>query len=324
MTQPSHIFIVGSYRSGTSVLRQTLNRSPEVAICGESHFFCSPRTITSLAKYVSNRPENTLTGIEETRLAKNLPPGSWQAISKAGNISTDTGAERVVDYLYRERPNFWSWLADHVDRPEFLRRLLASERTPRALFDLLMACYAGDEPIRGEKTPDHVYAVPTLLTWFPQAKVIHTFRDLRAIFVSERDKKFVQDGVPWRYRLFRRSPLIFEMYISSNVIVNWLRLAQLHEQYQKRYPNNYYLCRFEDMVSNPAVELKKICDFLEIDFTQAMLQQSFQNSSLVPRNQAQGFDKSAAERWRTHLHPTTHKWLVWWSKKQLQAFGYPP
>jgi hypothetical protein len=319
VTQPSHIFIVGSYRTGTSILRQTLNRSKDVAICGETHFFCSPRTITSFMNYLSNRVEDVVT---ETRLTKNLPAGSWQDLSRVGDISTDAGARRVVDYVYRDRPGVWSWVADHVDRTEFLGRLLASDRTDRALFDLLLALYAGDKPIRGEKTPDHAHAVPMLMAWFPQAKVIHTFRDLRAIFVSERNKKLVQPGVPWRYRLIRRSALTFEMYISSNIIANWLRLAQLHQQYQKRYPQNYYLCRFEDLVNQPRVELQKVCDFVEIDFTEAMLQQSFQNSSFAPRNQAQGFDNSAAERWRRHLHPLTNRWLLWWSRKRLQEFGY--
>ncbi|HXV99711.1 MAG TPA: sulfotransferase, partial [Anaerolineae bacterium] len=105
MTQPSHIFIVGSYRSGTSILRQTLNRSNDVAICGETHFFCSPRTITSLLNYLSNRVEDVVT---ETRLTKNLPAGSWQDLSRVGDISTDAGAGRVVEYIYRDRPGIWS------------------------------------------------------------------------------------------------------------------------------------------------------------------------------------------------------------------------
>lgn len=38
MAQPSHIFVVGSPRTGTNIMRRVLNASEEVAICGETHF----------------------------------------------------------------------------------------------------------------------------------------------------------------------------------------------------------------------------------------------------------------------------------------------
>ncbi len=40
----------------------------------------------------------------------------------------------------------------------------------------------------GEKTPTHYKYVPTLLEWYPEAKIIHTFRDPRAILVSQLKK----------------------------------------------------------------------------------------------------------------------------------------
>jgi hypothetical protein len=243
-------------------------------------------------------------------------------VSPAARAS-DSGARRVVDHICEGRPAFWGTAADQIDRAEFARRLLASDRTERSLFELLMALYAGGKPILGEKSPHHIHYVPTLLEWFPQAKVIHTLRDLRAIFVSQRQKKSKQENVPRRHRLFRNSALSYEVYMGLNISIHWLRLAQLHHQYRQCYPNNYYLCRFEDLVTDPERHLRKLCTFLDIDFNQAMLQQSFQNSSLTERHQAQGFDALATARWRQHLHPLTNKWLIWWSKKQLTEFGYP-
>lgn len=321
MAQPSHIFIVGSYRSGTSLLRHVLNHSKDVAISGESHFFGSPRTVTNFLKCLLHRPEY-VSERYESRLLKDRPPGSRQVLAQAGDLTTETGAKQIVEYIYTARPNFWGWLAEHIPQEEFLTSVLESDRTDRALFDLLMECYARGRPIRGEKTPDHIHAVPTLLKWFPRAKVIHTFRDLRAIFVSERNKKLRQARPPLRYRAIRQSKSAFEVYISINVITNWLRLVQLHRQYVEQYPQNYYLFKYEDAINDPAFQIKKLCNWLEIDFTPEMLQHSYQNSSVTQPQHMQGFDPLAAERWRDHLHTYTNRWLVFWSKGHLKDFGY--
>lgn len=324
MAQPSHIFVVGIHRSGTSVLRNTLNCSEDIAICGETHFFGSPRTGSVLLEYVLNRPEKVKDRSISFLREKPAKPGSRQAFARVGDVSTDIGAKKVVDYIYNSHPTFWRWIAEHVDREEFLCRYLESDRTDRSLFDLLMTFYANanGKSIRGEKTPKHIYHVPTLLEWFPNAKIVHMFRDLRAVFISTQKKALKRPGVSLRRRILQPSRLTYEVHLSINLTIRWLRIAQLHYQYQRLYPKSYYLCKFEDLVSDPRTHLRRVCDFLEIDFTETMLKQPFQNSSLIPRHQAQGFDATAADRWRKHLHPVTNKWLVRWSKKHLLEFGY--
>jgi hypothetical protein len=186
-----------------------------------------------------------------------------------------------------------------------------------------MGFYAGNKPLRGEKTPPHIYQVPTLIEWFPDAKIIHTFRDPRAIFVSI--KKMVNK--PYygsrRYRQFRKSGLVFDLYLLLTVVITWLRIARLHHQYQQLYPHNYYLSKYEDLIKDPAVQLKQLCDFLAIDFSEDMLQQTVVNSSFVSSSdQMQGFDTAAIDRWQKHLHPVANKWITLWGKKQLLEFGY--
>lgn len=299
MAQPSHIFIVGSYRTGTSLLRRSLNCSKDVSLGYETHFF--------------KHKHLTLRGYRDD-------------FREAGDISTDAGVKAVVDYIYQiPRPGFWGWFKESVDRQEFLQRLLASDRTERTLFDLTLIFYANGKPIRGEKTPSHIYDVPTLLEWFPKAKIIHTFRDPRAIYVSNKKKRAAQKNVTLLHRLVKQSDTIFEMFLSLNVLITWLRIVRLHHLYERRYPNNYYFLRYEDLVNDPCTHLKKLCDFLEIDFTEAMVEQTVVNSSFVPRqDQVPGFDTSAVDRWRNHIHPFVNKWFILWCKKHLLEFGYQP
>lgn len=297
MSLPSHVFVVGSGRSGTTLMVRILNASDDVAICGE------------------------------TRLLKKGPlrPGFRRAFSKLGDITTVTGATRVVDHIYhgiRER-SFWDWIRLHVDQEQFLQSFLQSDRSDRALFDLVMALYADGKPVRGEKTPAHIYCVPTLLSWFPRAKVIHMLRDPRAVFVSKRLRIAEKRWDAPEYRLIRGSAFALDLYLSLAIANSWLGCIRRHQRYSNEFPERYYLMRFEDLVAEPGPSLTDLCGFLGIGLSEPMLAQRVVNSSFgLPRIWPDGFDASASERWRSHIPPAVDRWLVALFRRYLLEFGY--
>jgi len=296
MAKPSHIFIVGSFRTGTTLLRYMLDSSAEVGICNETRF---------------------VSGGFFRR-------GSRYRLTKVGDLSTETGAKKIIDFIYADKmPKAFRQVMRNVSKEEFLQALLESDRTDRALFDLTMRFYANGKPILGEKTPAHIYQVPLLMEWFPNAKIIHTLRDPRAIFVSQRRKMLTLENVDKHYRILRKSEMALGIAVFLQVLLNWLRVVRLHRRYQKRYPDSYHFVRFEDLVSDPEPTLKQVCDFLEIDFSEDMLNQPVVGSSFVPRKtETQGVDTSTIDRWRNHLHPVIDKSFVFWCKKYLLDFGY--
>lgn len=303
MAKPEYIFIVGLGRTGSTLTRQILNTSEEIGLGSESHFF------RDLPRFLIQRR-----------------PSFCEQIAKVGDIATDSGAEKVVNFIFNTTDrhySFWNMGAKNIDRDGFLWRLLNSDRSERALFDLAMAFHAGSKPIRGEKTPAHIFFVPTLLEWYPNAKVIHTFRDPRAIYTSSR-KKAAKKTYPLIRTILRKLGLIFELYSSMQVILPWLQVIKLHDQYRKQFPGSYYLSRYEDLVCDPEGSVRKMCDFLEIDFTEEMLQQSVINSSYTPGGQVKGFDLVAIDRWREHLDPLLQRWFLMWCRKPLAEFGYQP
>jgi hypothetical protein len=299
MQEPGYIFIVGMPRTGTTLTRHILNRSKDICIGGESRFFEGTR-----------------------RLGFETRPSFRKQIAQVGDISTDVGAERVVDYIYSiHKNNFWGRIAKNVDREEFLYKVLASDRSERSFLDLAMSFYANGKPFRGEKTPAHIYRVPTLFEWFPNTKIIHMFRDPRAIYISQQ-KKHQESKSLLMNSILRRTRLVFEFLESAHFMVAWLRVIRLHYQYQQQYPKRYYLLKYEDLISDPRTTSQNLCKFLEIDFTEEMLQQTVINSSFLPSNQVQGFDTQAIDRWRRYMHPMIQKWFALWSKKHLLEFGY--
>ncbi len=299
MSKPTHIFIVGLSRTGTTLTRESLNSSHEVGIGGESMFFGDRRVLGLVRR-----------------------EGYRDKFARVGDLTTDEGAKRIVDYIYGVNPkHFWGKIASRVDRDEFTRCLLATDRSERALLDLGMTCHAGNKLIRGDKTPAHLYAVPTLLEWYPKAKVIHCFRDPRAVYISNK-RKYENRQLPRLSAMARRTDLFFELYASLDVALAWLRAIRLHREYRQRYSGQYYLSKFEDLLLTPRESLEKLCRFLEIPFQESMTEQLVLNSSFLPKRQRAGFDTSAISRWRQYLHPIINRWFALWCGKHYAEFGY--
>jgi hypothetical protein len=297
-----HIFIVGHGRTGSTLTRQILNSSDCVGIGGESHYL-----------------------IDSTSLGLQARPSMRKQLARVGDLTTDEGARKVVDHLFSIRERrfiFWNFAAKKVDREDFLRRLLdlPSAQRERGLFTLAMDVHAAGKPVRGEKTPAHIFFVPELLEWFPNAKIIHTFRDPRAIFSSRKKKAESAGRRPGKAGL-RRLGVTFQLVSSLHVIANWRRIENCHRRYQEQFPGRYTLLKYEDLVLQPEATLENLCRFLDIPLTQSMLLQTVVNSSFVPDGAA-GFETGAITRWRKHMDPLVQRWFKFWLGPQLRNYGY--
>jgi hypothetical protein len=306
--KPDYVFIVGVSRTGTTLLLQIFNKCPEMAVCRES-FFLGHQFRWEGIRYLIRR--------------------------RVGDLSDDTNVYKLIDFLYAGRfrrctQGYWHWLRRRTDRKAFLEKVLAArDRSDRTIFAIMMEIHgdwqqqkranAHDNLILGEKTPSHIYHVPTLLEWFPNSRIIHTFRDPRGIFASELRRRRAQPtGFPYR-QLHRTGPL-FTLCILLQVTYAWLRAAKLHFRYERLYPDKYYLLRFEDLVTNPEKSTKMLCDFLAVDFQDAMLEQKVWSRGF--REGQAGFDNQAADRWKEVNPPWINSWFLFWGRGQLQALGY--
>ena len=295
----THVFIVGLPRTGTTLTRNILNRSPLVGLGGESHFFATRR-----------------------RMGLARRPGVMDELAQAGDPRTDEGVCAVVDAIFARRGrNFWGRIAAGAGGEEFGRALRASDRTPRAILDLALAHYAAGRPIRGEKTPAHLNAVPELLRWYTGARVIHCLRDPRAVYVSNR-RKYGDERLTRVGRLARRLGPLFELYAGLDVALQFRRAVRLHHRYEREYGGRYTLIRFEDLVRAPQETVEQLCAFVGIPFEPDMLDQVVANSSYLPKGSAAGIDPEAVDRWRGHLSPLVDRWMRLWAGRSMAEFGY--
>jgi hypothetical protein len=303
------VFIVGLPRTGSTLLRTVLNKSEFVSITAETHY------ITQWSRL-----------------------GHKRKITRYGDLKEDKNLESFLDAVYSPRNassrDFWGWFYRNVDRQAFKMRLFSTDRSDRAIFDLLMKISAEKKKgairpdwILGEKTSANIYHVPTLLGWFPSSKIIHTFRDPRGIFVSS--SKLVRSG---KWGVKERMPSLPERFLNPlldsimavRVSRTWSDAVRLHAQYERQYPDQYLLVRFEDLIHDPEGQIRQVCRFLDISFDPSLLSEvkiigsSYQPERIVPG----GIDEAAGERWKEHINPLVDAWFSMLGRKHLKQFGY--
>ena len=145
------VFIVGSGRSGTTLLRTLLGAHGELAVTPETHFL----------KRVDAEGLLHAEGIDDFE-------GFWSRYTGAWTF-TDLGVEpgRVRALIESESGG--------------------GGPTPRGVFRAVLRAYGEAQGKRrvGEKTPGHHAYLGTLFGWFPEARVIEIRRDPRAVVASK-------------------------------------------------------------------------------------------------------------------------------------------
>jgi len=91
----------------------------------------------------------------------------------------------------------------------------------------------------------------------------------------------------------------------ETALARWRYSVQVMKRYQ-READRFTVVRFEDLVEQPERELRRICEFLNLEFTPAMFDGT-QNKKLQPEYRQQGFNlkatKAGSETWIDGIEP---------------------
>ncbi len=146
------------------------------------------------------------------------------------------------------------WGDFHLDADELRTRIRAVD--PPNAADVIRAfylLYAEREGKRryGDKTPGYVQEMPRLQRVLPEARFIHIIRDGRDVSLSHLRMNWGPETYAESARLWR----------------NRIRKAR------KQAPQieHYTEIHFEDLVSDTEGVLRKVCEFVELEFDPAML-----------------------------------------------------
>jgi len=149
---------------------------------------------------------------------------------------------------HREWKDFAFTDAEALDWLEALPKLEPGPAV-RAFYE----AYAGraGKPRWGEKTPRYVLKMPLIASALPEARFVHVIRDGRdvALSVLDRTVKSVD---------------------AAEVARRWQRKIERAREDAPRL-DHYLEVRYEELVADPGPVLKRVCEFVELDFDEAML-----------------------------------------------------
>ena len=190
------VFIVGSPRSGTTFLRNVLNRHPSLAICDETRFFADIYQRRRLFGSLANT-QNRRRLVEE-----------YFATARFRRLGMDSQA--LKEKLLREATGY------------------------SALFTGILEYYAESQGKKrfGEKTPHHAFYAETLCEWYPGAAIIHLVRDPRDVVASLQRMRWAPNSTvnnAFIWLLFNRAARRLQAH-PSYLLVHYETLAPHPEQ----------------------------------------------------------------------------------------------
>ena len=248
-------FVVGTSRTGSTLLRNMLDLHATVGVLNESHW-----VPTMLERWGHNVAlvDDLVEIVEETH---------W-----------DSGRP-VVDVTLELTGRSWEQSA--ADLRKKLPRCSRVDEFHDALFDTVY----GVEPgflRRGDKTPDYGFYMADLQDVWPASRFVHVVRDGVAAARSMRRhpgcRKMIAAGfdtwVPLSYR--RRFADLPDVQPSfSTVFQSWRRrMERIRREARSLKAGSYLEIRYEELLASPSLVLRRIAEFLGLAADDSWIERS--------------------------------------------------
>ncbi len=186
-----------------------------------------------------------------------------------------------------------------MQRPEDLEALL---QAPPATYETLRAAYWRRVEQTGaqvagkifvDKNPLNTLKLPLIARLFPRAKILVACRDPRDVVLS-----------CFRHR-FRMSAPIYEMLTLEGAARYYDAVMRVLMECTRLLPLDFSLVRHEDVVSDFAREMRRVCEFLGLRWEAAMgdfAARMHDRAALTPSTAqlAQGLNAQGLARWRRY------------------------
>jgi len=264
MSNTKQIFVVGSSRSGTTMLGRILGNHSDVFTFKELHFFGTIWT---------NNSNQDLNRQEQIDLLSRLLCIQEDGLFNQQNISV-FNEEAIALLAHKNICN------------------------PLSIYELFLSAISNENKstISCEQTPKNMYYLNEILAFFPQAKVINIVRDQRDVLLSQKNK--------WKRRFLGASRIPLSEAIRSYINYHPILTSKVWDsslEHTAKYFDNerVKIVKFEELLAKSESVVKDICNFLAIEFHPQMLNVSVVGSSTEQDNKDSFLiDSSKIERWK--------------------------
>lgn len=160
----------------------------------------------------------------------------------------------------------------------------------------------------GDKTPRYVEHIPFLAEKFPAARFIHLVRDGRNVALSYSHVDFGPKNVARAARLWQR------------------RVGGGIRDGRSLPPGRYIEIRNEDLATDTETEVKKVCEFLELDFDPKMLDEGERAkgevSKVTHHHTPEASGRKHYSEWHEEMSPGNVEVFEAVAGETLSALGY--
>jgi hypothetical protein len=286
-------FIAGQAKSGTTLVAALLDNHPELLVLPQETAYFP----TVLKKYGNASRREQFDYLTKKSFSRVL----------------FVGEPKWREHEYKNFPQ-------EKFRESFERIAFDPSNERRDLLALMAEAYAQtiDVPLDRikrwiEKTPANRNHVDQIFTRFPNAKLLVTLRDPRAILATQIALE--------KTRRTKR----FSVYY---VIAHWRVAAKLARRVRAGDVQGVFV-QFEQLVSDPAAAMKKVCDYLEVQFNPEVVLTPTKIGEPWGGNSAAqiAFSQISAEpasRWAKELSEDEIGWVEWHCRDLMPEFGYEP
>jgi Sulfotransferase family len=287
-------FIGGPAKSGTTLLVALLDGHPELLVFPQDTAYFA----TAVTKY---EPRGRRAQFDY------LTKESWSKV-----LFGNENRKRKHDYSGFPHRKFLETFEEVAFDP-------ANEK--RDLLVLMIESYAKvfDIPLDKikrwvEKTPANRNYVSAIRQRFPNAKLLITMRDPRALLAAQIHLEKT------------RKTGRFSTYY---VIAHWRTTAALAGQIRSgQLPG--FVVPFEQLVADPEPMMQQICHYLEISYDPAIVLRPTKvgalwvGNSSVPGVEFSKISTEPVTRWHRELTPDEIGWVEWHCRDLMPEFGYEP
>ena len=203
------------------------------------------------------------------------------------------------------------YLPENIDR-EALATFLADSniQTWPDLIRAYLAYWRKDAEAHRQivlKDPAFTFHLPSLDQLFPEARYIHVVRHPYGNVSSQRARW--QDASVWECAVW------------------WKDAVTIGHRLAQAQPERCLEVEYRALVLNPEESLQQVCQFLEIPFTEKLLDFTLETISFSPEEPPEakrftGLDPERLERWRKYLTPMDIRLVEHCCKQEMRWWDY--
>jgi hypothetical protein len=260
-----------------------------------------PRSGTKLLRELLNQHSE----VSIPRAETNFLPYFAKNFYKYGDLSNRSNFNRF--YYDISRTTFFSYIAGAKQIWDIEQWYKSVEATDFSISSVLSAFYElhaknEQKSIWGDKTPSHIGQIPLIKTLFPSSKIIHIYRDVRDYCLSMRKA--------WGKNIYRASE-------------RWVEDIERCQRDGSAVGSNSYLeLQYETLIDNTEKEIRKVCDFCNIQFEKQMIVPRYAVEKVGDAKGHFKVLKGNYNKWKKQLTPKEVRKIEEISGSLMNSLGY--